>query len=419
MILVVFTKSYPYDFAPEYAFLHREISYLAEKFDKVILVPKVCGGNRFEVPSGVEVDESFAGFIRKNFSVFRFIMNVLNSKTIYQEFRVRPSVLLFPTRFIRLVLSSGRAEIIKNWFRDWMAVHYYDDSQIILYSYWFDDAVMGLGLAKQTNSQIKLVSRAHGYDIYEELYFPFYWPCRQQALSTLDKLFPASEDGANYFREKYPHFASIVESAHLGVQDPGFQSHPSMDNVFRIVSCAHIVSLKRLYLLLKGIALAAHQRPDQKFDWIHFGGGERQKDLERIVQQSLRANFKSHVTGNVPNEKIMLHYKENPVDVFINVSMTEGGAPVSIQEAISCGIPVIATSVGGNPEIVSERNGMLLSPDPAPQEIANAIFVLLDNPEMAIRKRRGSREVWAERYNADVNFRLFAERLKSIREDKP
>ena len=418
MILIVFTKSYPYDFAPEYTFLHREISYLAEKFDKVVLVPKVCSGNRFDVPSGVEVDESLAGFIRKNSSVFRSAMNVLNSKTIYQELRIHPSVLLFPAKFLRLVLFSGRAEIKKNWFRNWMAVHHYDDSHIILYSYWFDDIVMGLGLIKQTNPQIKLVSRAHGYDIYEELYFPFYWPCRQQALSTLDKLFPASEDGANYFREKYPHFVSIVESAHLGVEDPGFQSNPSMDNVFRIVSCAHIVSLKRIDLLLKGIALAAHLRPKQKFEWIHFGGGKGQKALERIVQQSFSANYKSCFTGNVPNEQIMLHYKENPVDAFVNVSKTEGGAPVSIQEAISCSIPVIATSVGGNPEIVSERNGILLSPDPTPQEIANAIFALLDNPEMAVGKRRGSREVWSERYNADVNFRLFAERLKSIREDQ-
>ena len=98
MILIVFTKSYPYDFAPEYTFLHREISYLAEKFDKVVLVPKVCSGNRFDVPSGVEVDESLAGFIRKNSSVFRSAMNVLNSKTIYQELRIHPYC-FFPPNF--------------------------------------------------------------------------------------------------------------------------------------------------------------------------------------------------------------------------------------------------------------------------------------------------------------------------------
>ena len=120
--------------------------------------------------------------------------------------------------------------------------------------------------------------------------------------------------------------------------------------------------------------------------------------------------------GNVPNVEVMRHYQHHPVDVFINTSSTEGGAPVAIQEAVSCGIPVIATAVGGNPELVSERNGILIRPDPTPMEIAEAIFAFLDGPEVAARKRRLSREVWMERYNADVNFRAFAERLKSIGE---
>lgn len=416
MILVLFTTSYPYDFSAEYTFLSREVPYLAGNINKVIIVPRISKGNRLSIPPTVEVDDSYSAYYKENTDILSILSHALGSVSFYEELRSHFLLLLNPFKLAKLILSLGRAEITRRWVEDWI-IDCRKNSELVFYSYWFDDIVVGLGLVKRQHPQIKLVSRAHGYDIYEELYFPFYWPCRQQVLSTLDKLFPASEDGANYFREKYPHFASIVESAHLGVKDPGFRSNSSMDNVFRIVSCAHIVSLKRLDLLLKGIALAAHQRPDRKFDWIHFGGGEGQKALERIVQQSLRTNFKSHVTGNVPNEQIMLHYKEKPVDVFINVSSTEG-TPVSIMEAISCGMPVIATSVGGNSEIVSERNGILLSPDPAPQEIANAIFALLDNPEMAILKRRGSREVWLEQYNADVNFRLFAERLKSIQEDQ-
>ena len=416
MILVLFTTSYPYDFSAEYTFLAREVPYLAGNIHRVIIVPRISKGNCLSIPPTVEVDDSYSAYYKDNTDILSILTHALGSVSFYEELRSHFLLLLNPFKLAKLILSLGRAEITRRWVEDRIK-DCRKNSELVFYSYWFDDIVVGLGLVKRQHPQIKLVSRAHGYDIYEELYFPFYWPCRRQALSTLDILFPASEDGANYFREKYPHFASIIESAHLGVQDPGFQSHPSMDNVFRIVSCAYIVSLKRLDLLLKGIALAARLRPEQKFEWIHFGGGKGQKALERLIQQSSSANFTSRITGNVPNEHIMLHYRENPVDVFINVSSTEG-TPVSIMEAISCGMPVIATSVGGNSEIVSERNGILLSPNPTPQEIANAIFALLDNPEMAVLKRRGSREVWAERYNADVNFRLFAERLKSIREDQ-
>jgi glycosyltransferase involved in cell wall biosynthesis len=110
----------------------------------------------------------------------------------------------------------------------------------------------------------------------------------------------------------------------------------------------------------------------------------------------------------------MEYYRQNPVDVIVNVSESEGGSPVSIMEAVSCGIPAIATMVGGNPEIVSERNGILLRANPSPDEIAEAFFALLDNPEDWRRKREGSRSVWQERYNAEQNFNAFANHLKML-----
>ena len=118
--------------------------------------------------------------------------------------------------------------------------------------------------------------------------------------------------------------------------------------------------------------------------------------------------------GHLPNEEVLQYYRNNPVDVFINLSLTEGGAPVSIMEAISCGIPVVATRVGGNPEIVSDRNGILLSENPLPEEIAAALFTFIDNPGRAAQWRIGSRIVWQEKFNSLKNFEAFARRLKTI-----
>jgi glycosyltransferase involved in cell wall biosynthesis len=55
----------------------------------------------------------------------------------------------------------------------------------------------------------------------------------------------------------------------------------------------------------------------------------------------------------------MEFYRKNHVDLFINVSETEG-IPVSIMEAMSFGIPCIATNVGGVNEIVNNTNGFLV-----------------------------------------------------------
>lgn len=108
-------------------------------------------------------------------------------------------------------------------------------------------------------------------------------------------------------------------------------------------------------------------------------------------------------------------YRKHPLDVFMNVSSTEG-TPVAMMEAISCGVPVIATAVGGNQEIVSDMNGILLRSDASPEDIAKAILNFLDHPEIMTSLRKGSHTVWMEHYNAEVNFRAFAERLKAIGE---
>ena len=271
---------------------------------------------------------------------------------------------------------------------------------------------VGLGLAKLAFPNISFVSRGHGYDIYEDRPPFFYWPFRRRTLAVLDKLFLASHAALNYMQDRYPEFESIYKTFHLGIEAPGFVSSLSEDGIFRIVSCARIVPLKRIDLLLQGIDCAARLRPKQMIEWHHFGDGQMRSDFQKIAK-NFPDNVKGHLPGFVSNDDIMRHYHHNPVDVFMSVSETEGGAPVSIMEAASCGIPIIATNVGGTPEIVSEKNGILLDPDPTPDEIASALLKLFDNPVMSNRLRKGSHQVWRGQFNAKINFGSFARYLKT------
>ena len=391
-----------------------EIPHLIRKFDRVILVPKISKGNRLAVPSSVEVENKFSDYFEKNTRIFSMVLNALGSIHFYQELHAQISLLVQPFKLARLILFLGRAEIIRRWVNDWMRTHQENSDQIVFYSYWFNELVMGLGLVKQKYPDIKIVSRAHNYDIYEELYFPYYWPLRRQTLARLDKLFPVSYDGKDYFRNRYPEFHDLFETAHLGVEEPGFVSKSSADGVLRIVSCANIEPRKRIDLLLEGIAYAARMRPEQKFEWHHFGGGQARRKLHKAVKNSFPHNATANLPGHVLNQEVLRHYKENPVDMFVNLSTNEG-IPVSIMEAISCGIPVIATNVGGNPEIVSKRNGLLLPLNPSAEEVAQALLQICDNPEIRYKMREESRRVWQESYNADVNFQDFAEKLQAVR----
>jgi glycosyltransferase involved in cell wall biosynthesis len=173
--------------------------------------------------------------------------------------------------------------------------------------------------------------------------------------------------------------------------------------------------VKRVDRILEGIRTAAVQNPRQRFEWTHIGNGARRLELQKMADESFPPNAKGFLPGYTSKDALMSFYRDNPADVFINASETEG-TPVAVMEAVSCGIPVIATSVGGNKEIVGERNGILLNENPSPQVIADSILTLLDHPQATSNMRQESRKVWLERYNADANYAAFAERLRSIRE---
>ena len=83
-------------------------------------------------------------------------------------------------------------------------------------------------------------------------------------------------------------------------------------------------------------------------------------------------------------------------------------------EAQSFGIPVIATAVGGTPEIVTEKVGILLSENPSPEEIARAIKFFIDHPEITKQMRSNSIENWEKNFNAEKNFSEFAKYLKMV-----
>ncbi|WP_347000298.1 glycosyltransferase, partial [Bacteroides cellulosilyticus] len=118
-------------------------------------------------------------------------------------------------------------------------------------------------------------------------------------------------------------------------------------------------------------------------------------------------NINYVLTGQVSNAKILDFYRNNHVDLFINVSSSEG-IPVSIMEAISFGIPVVATNVGGTNEIVVDgEDGFLLGKDFELKELSSLISYLIDNPIKLENLRHGARNLWSSLYSCSSNYLSF------------
>jgi glycosyltransferase involved in cell wall biosynthesis len=293
------------------------------------------------------------------------------------------------------------------------AIHKY--SKITLYSYWLSHyanvaCVVKMKLKNKDGAVIHAVSRAHGsYDVYLPNNTNNYRPYKKELATILDYVFPISSAGVQaLIKEKFPN--SKVSLARLGVA-PGSYCVNYNNKDPLIVSCSALNSIKRIDLLIRALALVA--KPGLR--WIHIGDGPLRKDLELLAAKKLTGKVAYEFRGFVSNDKIQSMYIEINPQVFINVSSIEG-LPVSIMEACSCGIPVIATNVGGTREIcIDQNNGFLLPADPTPEVVAKALGIILSQPEQEWRTMSGnSRAIFNEQFNATKNYVCFAELLAKI-----
>jgi glycosyltransferase involved in cell wall biosynthesis len=122
-------------------------------------------------------------------------------------------------------------------------------------------------------------------------------------------------------------------------------------------------------------------------------GGVRYVDPEALRLRAVELGFgdRIHFAGQVDNAAAAIH----ALDVLVNCSVFEG-ASNAIIEAMAARLPVVATAVGGSPELVVDGETGILVPPSAPDRLAGALSRLLADPEM--RRTMGARgRILAER----------------------
>lgn len=409
--LVIFTHSYPYHRAAEQTFLDPEVDHLARAFDRVIVVPATRGGSRGPLPPRVEVDETLAGMGAVAGGRFGRMATTILSPLSLRELQPGhfPWGSLVAAR--RLVAFVTQAHQVARWLPSFIRARALQ-GPMTLYTYWLDHITGGLVVARNPE-HTRLVSRTHGYDLYEERQKPHYLPCRPALLRGLDCVYPVSEHGRSYLLSRYPKERVRLEVSRLGTRPPGFVAKPSGDGVLRVVSCSSLVPVKRVAELAEGLALAARARPAAALEWRHLGDGPMREQLQQLVARLSPPNLGFSLEGQMPNAEVLRLYREHPVDLFANVSESEG-IPVSIMEAQSCGIPAMAPDVGGISEIVSADNGFLLDASPSAETVAQVIIRILDSPSTLTSRRELSLISWASRFDADRNFSVFSQDLRAI-----
>lgn len=411
-IIYLFTLSFPYYVGGESSFLQDEVEYLEKHFSRIILLPSINTGEKQQIPRNMILDESLADFFKNNKSnIVQTLLDGIFSDIFFKEVIRKPSLLGSIKKLRKTIAFISRSVQIKKWSKKYFGKSIRKNENTLLYTYWCTQTTLGLGLFRKNIQSIKLITRAHGIDLFEERGAVF---CREQTLEHLDRIYLVSQAGYDYLTAKYPEYSKKIWFSGLGVRNPGFINKPSEDGIFRIVSCSSIDSNKRVNLVYKALMRLSEKLTSLKILWHHFGDGPLKSDLEAFISGNRSVKILSNIKGHIPNQELLKFYSDNPVDAFITASASEGGRPVSIQEAQSCGIPVIGTNVGGIPEIINSSVGILVKANPSPEEIADAIYFLIQNPVKAHEMRRSSIENWKKNFDSDNNYLAFAESLNNL-----
>jgi len=164
-------------------------------------------------------------------------------------------------------------------------------------------------------------------------------------------------------------------------------------------------AVKGVRYFIEALPLIARQVPEARFLLVGEGA-EREALMARadelgVGDRTIFTGFRSDVDRMY-----------SLIDVSVLTSLSEG-LSITILESMSAGLPVVATRVGGNPELVDEGVTGLLVPPRDPDAFAEAVVTLLRNPA----RRREMGDAGLSRVREEFSLPMVADRYQALYEE--
>jgi len=174
-------------------------------------------------------------------------------------------------------------------------------------------------------------------------------------------------------------------------------ANPRQEKV-RILFLGYLGKAKGSFDIIDAANIIRSKGENVIFDLV---GGELSPGELNLLQEKIRSeNLDGLVILNPPaygDDKLNYFQK---ADIFIYPSYHEG-VPMAVLEAMACGLPIIASRVGGLPDVVKDgENGILIEAG-HPEQLANAVCYLVEKPEVLLQMGKASYQLASENYSIE------------------
>jgi len=175
---------------------------------------------------------------------------------------------------------------------------------------------------------------------------------------------------------------------------------PSAEKPLRLLYAGRLEALKGTDVALGAMEHLVEVRNFNNVSLDLIGNGEPEyvENLKRRIGSSNLQEF-VRLKGFLPRLQLLQHYGQ--YDVFLFPTTEREGLPMTVIEAMSQGVPVIASDIGGPKDIIEDGGNGLLVPPNEPAKLAEAIEKIISAPSLAAEIGSAAIQTVRQKYTSD------------------
>lgn len=194
---------------------------------------------------------------------------------------------------------------------------------------------------------------------------------------------------------------------HNGIESPKIDTTIKKDQN-TLLFVGRLEKSKGVGVLLNALKIVLDTVSDAKL--IIAGKGPEEAHLQELAK-TLQIAHNIEFTGWVQHNELASLY--NRASIFVLPTIRLEGFPMTLVEASSYGLALVASDIGGNSDAISDRNGVLLEPGNI-TDLSNALIKLLSNPGLTAQMGNASKKSFEQNFTRDIMVHRYISVLNNL-----